>query len=269
MIIDKFEVGQRIRNIRSNLNLSMKEFAVVIDSKKSTVNSWERGLSIPKLDMLEKIAVLGNLSVNELLYGDLENYVKELIHFYLKDDVEISNENKTTIYNLKPIFLKEKNIHEIVNLINKSEYSYQDEMKILSTIKNYIEKLTEDRTLSHMLGIYEYEREMTSKEVAKLLDIPLKEYLNIKDGSIKLSFEEIKNMEKTLEVPPNFFQNLNKIKYLSKNNNSIFTEEDYKKGIEVVYEVNSRKELEILQILTRLDDKQFDLVLEEIEKISN
>ena len=43
------KVGERIREIRTNLGYSMDEFGSLLgDSPRSSVNNWEKGVSIPK-----------------------------------------------------------------------------------------------------------------------------------------------------------------------------------------------------------------------------
>lgn len=77
---DKKEVGQRIKEIRKKLGYSMDIFGeIVSQSPRSSVNSWEKGVSIPRKDKLEKIAKLGNTTVQQILYGDFESYAKKLI----------------------------------------------------------------------------------------------------------------------------------------------------------------------------------------------
>lgn len=62
-------VGERIKELRLNKGMTMEEFANLIDSGKSNVSRWERGENIPNDLTLTKIAELGDISVEELLYG--------------------------------------------------------------------------------------------------------------------------------------------------------------------------------------------------------
>ena len=78
---NKKEVGLRIKDIRKKLGYSMEEFGeIVSQSPRSSVNSWEKGVSIPRKDKLEKIALLGNTTPQQILYGDFESYVHKLIN---------------------------------------------------------------------------------------------------------------------------------------------------------------------------------------------
>lgn len=85
---NKTEVGLRIKGIRKNLGYSMDEFGkIVSESPRSSVNSWEKGVSIPRKEKLEKIAFLGNTTPQQILYGDFENYAHDLIDSKLKNRV--------------------------------------------------------------------------------------------------------------------------------------------------------------------------------------
>lgn len=71
--VDKQCVGMRIKQVRELQGLSMKAFGkLVSDSPRSTVNNWEKGMSVPKAQTLENIAILGNTTVHYLLYGVTE-----------------------------------------------------------------------------------------------------------------------------------------------------------------------------------------------------
>ncbi|MEB6069977.1 helix-turn-helix domain-containing protein [Enterococcus faecalis] len=77
---NKLKVGERIREIRTNLGYSMDEFGQLIgNSPRSSVNNWEKGVSLPKRDKLEKIALLGKMMPDQVLYGRADEYLYDLI----------------------------------------------------------------------------------------------------------------------------------------------------------------------------------------------
>lgn len=81
MQIDKKKVGERIFEIRQQSGYSMEQFGKQIgDAPRGSVNSWEKGVNLPNKERLEMIAVMGNMSVDELLYGSFEDYITELIY---------------------------------------------------------------------------------------------------------------------------------------------------------------------------------------------
>ena len=81
--VNKRNVGLRIRQIRNSLNLTLEEFGKIFSSDvnnklnagKSNVSTWERGDSLPNKQRLEIIAKKGNMTVNELLYGSIDEFL--------------------------------------------------------------------------------------------------------------------------------------------------------------------------------------------------
>ena len=84
--IDKRAVGKRIFNIRNSLNLTLEQFGKLsnLNASKSIVLRWENGSSLPNRARLETIAKLGNITVNELLYGDMKKDIEELYENLIK-----------------------------------------------------------------------------------------------------------------------------------------------------------------------------------------
>ena len=63
----KYEIGNRIRKYREELNLSQKQLAEQIGVSNSRVSNWEQGINRPDADMLADICVALNVSPNLLL----------------------------------------------------------------------------------------------------------------------------------------------------------------------------------------------------------
>ena len=75
MEIDKAALGARIKSIRLEKSMNLKEFGFYIDNTSdSIVSRWEKGKSIPNAKRLKLIANAGNVSVDELLYGSLKSF---------------------------------------------------------------------------------------------------------------------------------------------------------------------------------------------------
>jgi transcriptional regulator with XRE-family HTH domain len=97
--IDKIALGNRIQAIRKQSGMTLKEFGEIIDNAdKSLVSRWEKGLTIPNNARLRMIADRSNLSVNELLFGDLTNYVYALAEEYKENPP--SKEAKDSLENM-------------------------------------------------------------------------------------------------------------------------------------------------------------------------
>lgn len=120
-IIDKIRVGERIFKIRNALNLTLEQFGNKrgINAERSNVSKWERGITLPNKQRLEIIAKKGNITVNKLLYGSINEFL----------------ENNTNI------------------LIENSDYPYPSSFKsfnIKDGVIDYIEmlKFTENRIVA-------------------------------------------------------------------------------------------------------------------------
>ena len=74
--------GNRIRKIRSDLDLDQKEFSKKIGATVSALSNWENGINKPNSSMQLRIADLADISVDELLHGrktiDLEEFRKQI-----------------------------------------------------------------------------------------------------------------------------------------------------------------------------------------------
>ena len=82
--INKKQVGRRILAIRKRRNLTLIDFAKKIGASKSSVSDWEKGFRLPPEVTLTKIAIMGNTSVDKLLYGDGKNDIEELYKSLIK-----------------------------------------------------------------------------------------------------------------------------------------------------------------------------------------
>ena len=82
--VDKKAVGRRIFEIRQNMNLTLEEFGKIIGASKSSISEWEKGTMLPNKSRLFKIATLGNMTVNELLYGNIEKDIEKLYQALVK-----------------------------------------------------------------------------------------------------------------------------------------------------------------------------------------
>lgn len=73
------EIGLRIKKIRKEKGLTLKEFGKMVDAPFSAVSNWENGRNKPNNERLRSIAELGSISVEELLYGDFKARIKKIL----------------------------------------------------------------------------------------------------------------------------------------------------------------------------------------------
>lgn len=71
-------IGNRIRKIRTSLQMDQKQFSEIINTTVSALSNWENGRNKPNMEKLKRIAQLADISVEELLYGNiLRHYFNE------------------------------------------------------------------------------------------------------------------------------------------------------------------------------------------------
>lgn len=76
--INKKEVGQRIKFIRLNRGYTIQGFGDLFGASRGNVQAWESGACLPNKKRQLDIAKLGKISVNELLYGNIEKDIETL-----------------------------------------------------------------------------------------------------------------------------------------------------------------------------------------------
>lgn len=74
IIVNKLNTGLRIKQIRSNLGDTLEEFGKRIEADKSNILRWEQGKTLPNKQRLKAISILGNISLNELMYGSIDEF---------------------------------------------------------------------------------------------------------------------------------------------------------------------------------------------------
>ncbi|MDY5253707.1 helix-turn-helix transcriptional regulator [Veillonella caviae] len=122
-------LGARIKAIRISKGLTMDAFAKLMETTKSSVSIWESNKGKPNNNRLMKIAEIGNISVDELLY----NYSHDEVFTNITSIVKYLSDNndKAFVFNLAVL------IGELQPRINKLDYTSR--LSILSIIYSYIE----------------------------------------------------------------------------------------------------------------------------------
>jgi len=69
LAIDKKAVGLRIKQIRFNKGYTLESFGKLFSVSKNNVLKWEQGQCLPNKKRLPIISEIGDMTVNELLYG--------------------------------------------------------------------------------------------------------------------------------------------------------------------------------------------------------
>lgn len=136
MEIDKNLVGKRINSIRKENGLSMEKFGSLIDgASKGLVNNWEKGVNLPNNKRIKLIATLGRISVNELLYGSLDNFRHSVINelFELNFIQSGMKDAKPELYHY---FGGEDFKKTVYDKFDNQELGYEDEEKMHEVFRN-------------------------------------------------------------------------------------------------------------------------------------
>lgn len=83
------DLGQKIKELRMNKGLTMEGFGKLCDTKKQTVNNWEKGHNKPSPDRLKMIADIAGKSVSEFVYGVQSANTIQRLFEYLETQEEI------------------------------------------------------------------------------------------------------------------------------------------------------------------------------------
>lgn len=74
--INKKAVGSRIKQIRTNKGYTLESFGKLFGASKSNVQKWETGFTLPNKERLATIAKIADMTVNELMYGSIDEFIK-------------------------------------------------------------------------------------------------------------------------------------------------------------------------------------------------
>ena len=137
--INREFVGRSIKNIRITNGLTMEELGARLKTSKASVNNWEKGVNLPNKQRLKKIAELGGITVNELLYGDMKNFISSYFDerisenqekakgsFYgsmLNDSEYIQSVKKDFLYKVQFYELNHADTEALNKLIDESIYA--------------------------------------------------------------------------------------------------------------------------------------------------
>ncbi|MFX3949673.1 helix-turn-helix domain-containing protein [Streptococcus suis] len=144
MEINNIAVGNRIKSIRFDMGATMEEFGKAFNTSKGTVNNWEKGRNLPNKENLLKIAKIGNMTVDQLLYGEYSQsrYNWEYIQNFLtktrdKLDEEAFLNTKKAI---DTAFFVRLDLNDIINIYNYNvDKSNSNPAKDLNGIKEFYE----------------------------------------------------------------------------------------------------------------------------------
>ena len=191
--VNKRNVGLRIRQIRNSLNLTLEEFGKIFSSDvnnklnagKSNVSTWERGDSLPNKQRLEIIAKKGNMTVNELLYGSidefLDNNLVSILEYQTGNKVSSNEEYSIARLQFKK-WLEDRyiileNIHYIYDYIDQNNATWNPwniDIEYLKTMENI--RVNMQKETYQLVELIEMLTEKDRKQLTKKIISKLKTY---------------------------------------------------------------------------------------------
>ena len=185
--VDKIKVGERIFNIRNSLNLTLEQFGKLdnLKASKSIVLRWENGTSLPNRSRLEAIAKKGNMTVNELLYGSIDEFLDNNLVSILEYQTgnKISSNEEYSIARLQfKKWLEDRNItleniHYIYDYIDQNNASWNPwniDINYLETMENI--RVNMQKETYQLVELIEILTEKDRKQLTKKIISKLKTY---------------------------------------------------------------------------------------------
>ncbi len=96
-MIDMEKVGKLIQDLRKEKKMTQKQLADNLGVSDKAVSKWERGISIPDINLLEPLADQLGITLSELLHGEqIQDHITvEEAEVLLKDSLNFVISNKT------------------------------------------------------------------------------------------------------------------------------------------------------------------------------
>ncbi|MDG4510291.1 helix-turn-helix domain-containing protein [Streptococcus suis] len=183
------QVGERIKQIRLSLGESMEKFGERFETSKGTVNNWEKGRNLPNKENLKKISELGQMTVNELLYGNVNNLIESILlgfEFYSFADENkkkhvfelVQKEVRDFPHLLTPDFsdeLIERISDIVVDIINGLDGTNESALRVsyeafsFSQIENifYRTVTTNETEISYNYSLMMYQKRYKTKKILR------------------------------------------------------------------------------------------------------
>ncbi len=83
--VNKKSVGSRIKQIRMNKGYTLEAFGKLFNASKGNVQQWENGVSLPNKERLASISKIADMTVNELVYGSVGEFLDNNIDTLLEN----------------------------------------------------------------------------------------------------------------------------------------------------------------------------------------
>lgn len=103
--MDANRIGLVIRTLRKKVGLTQQQLAEKLQITDKAVSKWERGLGVPDISMINQLAIILNIDVDNLLAGNLAYLENEWVGELRLDKFEGKISIKTEVYGKPSVYL--------------------------------------------------------------------------------------------------------------------------------------------------------------------
>lgn len=75
--MDQVKIGIFLKQLRKDRNLSQEQLAQTFNVSNRTISRWETGINLPDVSLLTEIASFYNISVDDILQGQISNNIND------------------------------------------------------------------------------------------------------------------------------------------------------------------------------------------------
>ena len=86
--------GEQLKSLRKEKQLTQNELAKILNVKEYTIGDWERGRAEPDINTLRKIAIIFDISADELLEIETREERNKIIS---NNTITLKNSNNNNI----------------------------------------------------------------------------------------------------------------------------------------------------------------------------
>ena len=208
--INKKAVGSRIKQIRLNKGYTLENFGKLFGASRGNVQAWEYGTSLPNKERIKNISKIADITVNELLYGSidefLDNNLQDLLEYQEGNTISSPEEYSIARQQFKK-WLEDRNI-TLENITNIYDYIDQNiatwnpwniNKEYLDTMENI--RVNMQKETYELVGLIEMLTAKDRKRLIKKVISKLKTYqLSDSDKKYIQSIEEGYDRELKNEV---------------------------------------------------------------------
>lgn len=99
---DKEKVGERLKQIKEEMDISFTEFGNRLGLKKPTISSYVQGYNLAPIEVLEKVAKISGRPIGWFYFGEIEECITD--YLTLKGQAELIKDYPEVVTQIKDEF---------------------------------------------------------------------------------------------------------------------------------------------------------------------